>query len=424
MPKRLLFVLIASAALLIPVAAKAASVPEALWPMYQYGPDHNAVFERKGFSTDWKFAAGGRINGGFAIVGNTLLVNTFAQELLAIDTRTGALLWRSPADDVLMSSPIVADGSVFVGSGHNGHMGAHGSMMYAYAPPDDPKEQVWGRPEGDDILAVDLKTGTKKWAYHTVGQNMPSPAYVDGTLVFGNGDLHAYGLRGTSGDLAWKLPLSGVSTMASATAHGNQVFLAVCHDNPFACETVSVDARTGAQLWHSPFGNSDCSPTYADGLVFVSGIESVTEPYEFGGYTIVTALDANTGKPAWSFKTKQAGPYTSIGSNERAVAGTYADGTYYQAITTSDKIMAFSAKTGKVKWCFKTIAPVKMSPVVRRDVLYFGDTAGVFYAVNAKTGKLIKSKLFKEPFTTAPPVIVGDTIFLANDTSIYAVTLE
>lgn len=424
MRKRLVPVLIAAAALLLPGAAKAASVPEALWPMYQYRPDHNAVFEHKGFSTDWKFAAGGRVNGGLAIVGNTLLVNTFSQELLAIDTRTGSLLWKAPADDILMSSPVVADGTVFIGSGHNGHMGAHGSMMYAYAPADDPKEQVWGRPEGDDILAVDLKTGTKKWTYHTVGQNMPSPAYVDGTLVFGNGDLHAYGLRGASGELVWKLPLNGVSTMASATANGSQVFLADCHDNPFACETLAVDARTGKQLWHSPFGNSDCSPTYADGLVFVSGIESVAEPYEFGGYTVVTALDAKTGKPVWSFRTQQPGPYTSIGSSERAVAGTYADGTYYQAVTTSDTIMAFTAKTGKVKWSLKTIAPVKMSPVVRGDVLYAGDTAGVFYAVNVKTGKLVKSKLFKEPFTTAPPVIVGDTIFLANDTSVYAVTLE
>lgn len=405
-------------------AAQPAPVPDALWPMYQYRPDHNAVFEHKGFSTDWKFSAGGRINGGFAVVGNTLLVNTFAQELLAIDARTGALLWKAAASDILMSSPVVADGTVFIGSGHNGHMGAHGSMMYAYAPADDPKEQVWGRPEGDDILAIDLKTGAKKWAYHTVGQNMPSPAYVSGTLVFGNGDLHAYGLRSGSGELAWKLPLSGVSTMASATANGNQVFLAVCHDNPFACETVAVDARSGRQLWHSPFGNSDCSPTYASGLVFVSGIESVAKPYEFGGFTVITALDATTGKAVWSYRTKAPGPYTSIGSSERAVAGTYADGTYFQAITTDDQVVAFSAKTGKVKWSFKTIAPVKMSPVVRNGVMYVGDTSGVFYAVNANTGQLVKSKLFKEPFTTAPPVIVGDTIFLANDTSIYAVPLE
>jgi outer membrane protein assembly factor BamB len=65
-----------------------------------------------------------------------------------------------------------------------------------------------------------------------------------------------------------------------------------------------------------------------------------------------------------------------------------------------------------------------MSPVVKGDAVYFGDTAGIFYRVDRKTGHIIHASSYLQPFSTSPPVIVGDTIFVANGRTVVAAPLD
>jgi outer membrane protein assembly factor BamB len=65
-----------------------------------------------------------------------------------------------------------------------------------------------------------------------------------------------------------------------------------------------------------------------------------------------------------------------------------------------------------------------MSPVVKGDIVYFGDTGGVFYRLNRHNGKLLHATSYLQPFSTSPPVIVGDTIFVADGQMVVAAPLS
>jgi serine/threonine-protein kinase len=420
---------LASCATATKPAAPAATVAPTTdtWLMYQRSPDHNAVVSAPAV-VSWKFDAGARVNGGLALVGTTLILDTFAPEVIALDVRSGNVLWRSKTDGRVMSTPVVSGGLVYIGSGDQGRLsGGAGTSTYAstyssgHGADGNP---VWGRPEGDAMMAFDLSSGEKRWSYRTVGEDMPSPAIVGDTLIFANGDLHTYGLNARTGEQRWVHAVDGIATMASATVAGALTYLSVCNDAPYRCQTLAVDARSGNVAWHAPYGNSDSSPAVGENRVYVSGVVNARGPKLHTGYAVVAALDAKTGRLIWRYRTPQPGPYTEVGSSERAIAGTYANGLYYQPIPTHDALVAFDAKTGAVRWHFTSAAPIKMSPVIAHNRLYVGDTAGLLYSLDAQSGALKSRRLFKKSFTTSPPVVVGQMMLVADDTVVYAIPAE
>lgn len=382
------------------------------WPMYQRYPNHNAVFEQPGLRLHWTAVTGGKINGGLAISGGTVYAVSFDKKLYAIDERTGAVRWTAPADNILMSTPVLQDGVVIVGSGKDG-----------FLKPDDYLDQKWGRPEGDDVYAFSTSDGRLIWKFHTVGQNMPSPAIAEGSAILANGDLHAYAIDLQSGKAHWAVDLPGVTTMASMNISNGVAFVSSCHNAPYTCETRAIDIHDGHTLWTNQYGGSDCSPTVDNGMVFVNASNDADTRFHTGGQITVAAIDERTGKTRWTYAAPP-GPYTYIASAERQIAGTSHDRVLYQSIGNADRVVALDERTGKVLWTVHTSANVKMSPVIKGDVVYFGDTGGVFYRVDRKTGRVIHTTSYLQPFSTAPPVIVGDTIFIVNGQAVLAVPID
>lgn len=392
------------------------------WPMYQLRADHNAVIAPSPLRAQWSFDAGSMINGGLAYVGDEIIFDTFGKQIVALDARSGAVAWRATSDNILMSTPAVANGVVFVGTGSNEHGG--NTKAFAYDPVGT-THNLWGRTEGDHVIALDAATGEQRWQYRTAGEDMPSMALSGGMVLFANGDAHAYGLRANSGDLQWRTDLPGVSTMASTTMIGPIALFSVCDfEHAGAAATLALDAKTGTVRWRAPYGNCDSSPAYGGGRIYTSGVIDSKQPHVAEGYAVVAALDPNTGKALWTYRSPSPGPYTSVGTNERAIAGTYADGMYFQALPTESRLVAFDAATGSVRWRFRTAAPVKMSPVIAGGNVYFGDGAGLLYAVDEKRGTLRRTHIFKAPFSCAPPVIVGRTLLYVNGSTVGAMAIE
>jgi outer membrane protein assembly factor BamB len=388
------------------------------WTMYQFAPHHNAVFNRPGFRAHWSFSANAKINGGLAVVGNTLLLDTFGKEVIALDARTGVPLWRARMRNIVMSTPVVANGLVYVGTGANDLLDKNGDLMLRmqYAHKD-----VWGVPGGDEIVALNVRDGSTRWRYHTVGEDMPSPVYDRGRIIFANGDWHAYALHAVSGKEIWRRNIGGVSTMASATVAAGHIIVAACADGIRRSSTLALDPNSGEIVWESPYGHCDASPTYANDKIFVASVAPGAMKYV--GRTVVAALDAQTGKPLWTYRAPVPGVWTMLASDESAIAGTYYAGTYYQPAPLTGQLLAFDAQLGKLRWSFDTAGPIKMSPVIKAGRLYVGDTTGVLYELDSTTGALLKATPYKKPFTTSPPVIVGETMFIVNGESVYAMQL-
>jgi outer membrane protein assembly factor BamB len=393
------------------------------WTMYQARSDHNAVFPRANFRERWTYDSGDRINGGLSVVGDTVFFDTLGGKVVALDIRNGNVRWQAKVDNVAMSTPIVAEGNVYIGTGHNGTIGDHHSNFVYAAEESGSTLQMWGRPEGDHVIAFDANTGEQRWMYRTAGEDMPTPVAINGILVFANGDFNAYGLRARDGSAAWQRSLRGLATMASANRAGDYAIVSTCSGPNYRGATMALQAATGNVRWSAAAGDCDSAPTVAGNRVLVSGVDGNRLSYGYGARGIVHALDVNSGRVLWRYVSPEAGPFSKIGSNERAIAGCYDGGTYFQALPTINKFLAFDAATGRVRWERRTAGPVKMSAVVRSGRVYFGDTVGLFYAVDATTGKILKVDMYEAPFTVSPPVIIGDTVLVVSGTKVFAAPL-
>jgi serine/threonine-protein kinase len=387
--------------------------------MYQHSPDRNAVFTNYAIPHDWAYDAKAQINGGLALAGNTLLFTTFGHQLVALDVRSGRELWHAPVGNIAMSTPIVAGNTVYIGTGRNGVLERNWNIPLKL---EFGNRVLWGAKGGDEVSAFDLKTGARKWAHRTVGENMPSAVYQNGRLIFANGDWRAYALRADTGRQLWATDVGGVSTMANAVLAGGEVVVSVCTDGMRKSSAVALDPANGKILWRSPYGHCDASPAYGAGKVFTSTVSPGDTMLQ--GKTVVAALDAKTGKAVWVYRSTKQGLWSTVGSSEAAVAGTYANGTYYQSAPFDDRLMAFDASSGRIKWNFQTSGPVKMSPVVANGRVYVGDTAGLLYTLDARTGALLELREFNKPFATSPPIVAGNRMLIVNGSTVAAIPVS
>ncbi len=263
---------------------------------------------------------------------------------------------------------------------------------------------------GGKLWAIDTKTGKAIWS-HDISEytgtrgtaSRTSPAYWDGELVIGTGNLMTNDLSG-----------------------GYEV---------------GINARTGAMLWRIQTDPNMAtimtgSPTIDHGIVY-TGLSSKTE------HTTVTAtfrgsveaLDAHTGKILWKTYMVPEGfngaavwssqpvvdqktglVYVTTGNSYSVPAGYCVDPgqTNCTALPSDDhidSIVALKLKTGEVAWSYHTltadtwtVAHPNASPDFdfgadpnlytttingkRTDVLGVGQKNGMYYALDPATGKL------------------------------------
>jgi outer membrane protein assembly factor BamB len=410
------------------VSAGAQSVPSSTWPMYQFRPDHAAVFTDPDLHVSWKVKVG-KANGAFSIVGTTLYVESFDFKLYAIDVKTGSVLWVKPLPSIAMNAPLVEDGRVIVGTGVAGIV-------------KDAPDVVAGEPLGDDVLAFDAATGKELWSYHTAGENMPTGVFstINGkdAFIFSNGDGHAYALSIADGSLIWKQAIPGVSSMSSLALSGGIVYGSSTLFSPRLSKAAAatgdvgwwhrmtwvwaLDPSSGHLIWTNSYGHSDSSPTVGNGTVLSElhvPIDGTLATYR----NIVYASDATNGALRWSYAS-QAGPLPIGISGEQSIAGLYAGDEFFESLPIAREFDAFDARTGRVRWVMTTIGSVKMSAIAKDGNLYFGDTEGTLYVVRQNSGQLIARVRFPGSFTPSPPIAIGGTLFVSNGNWIYALRIE
>jgi outer membrane protein assembly factor BamB len=401
--------------------------------MYQYSPGNNAVFDLPDWNARWSLALGATTNGGISIVGDNLYIETYKPSLLAVDAQSGKLLWEAPLENIAMNAPIVSNGVVIVGTGENKRLSEQGTNV------------IYGRPEGDYVIGFDAKTGKRLWSFHTVGENMPTGALAiagnHSSFIFSNGDAHIYALDTTNGRLLWETEMPGESMMSSLSTYNglvygmSTVFVSQKYwDEHFPptqeaqanAETLkrtwAIDPTTGSFRWVGYFGYTDGTPSLGSGMLFNETF-LWDDPRANEAYNIFYAADAASGAIQWKYRSVD-GPKPLLGSDELAVASMYDAGVVYTSLPVARQFDAFDAVTGRLRWSTQTREAVKMSSVISNGLIYFGDTGGWFYILKAADGSIVQNVRFPELFRTSPPVIVGRTLFVADNTHLYAIPLE
>lgn len=257
----------------------------------------------------WKRTTGGPVAATPAITGDTLYVGSYDGKFYALDLRTGVPRWKfatggerrfeakglhgmrpknqTIADpfDVFLSSPVVAEGMVYFGSGDG------------------------------NLYALDARSGDLKWKFPTGDVVHASPAYADGLVFIGSWDSYLYAVDALTGKEKWRFhggedpAIHNQVGFQSSPAVVNDVVYVGCRDS----NLYAIDAGTGKEKWH--FNNNGSwvisSPAVAHGKVIFATSDS-------SRYLV---LDAETGNPvvekqgkAYVFSSPAiAGPTVFIG---------------------------------------------------------------------------------------------------------------
>lgn len=145
--------------------------------------------------------------------------------------------WQFETGDCIESSPVVADGIVFVGSEH-GH--------------------------GDgNLYAVDTATGEKIWHFEIGSWVVSSPSVADDTVFVGSNDNNLYAVDAATGEEVWHFKTRSGIRSSPAVADGT-VFVGGSNSNLYA-----VDAATGEEIWYTKRRSLMSSPAVADDTVFI-----------------------------------------------------------------------------------------------------------------------------------------------------------
>ena len=269
-----------------PTGARILSSPVSDGIAIYFGSDDGNIYavDAKTGKQIWQHATGGPVAGSASVVDGTLYIESYDGKLYALDSRTGSTKWKfatsgerhfeakglhgiqpktqTIADpwDTYLSSPVVAKGIVYFGSGD------------------------------DNLYAIDAGSGELRWKFATGDVVHASPAYADGVVYFGSWDSYFYAVDAITGKEKWRLH-TGEDAMVhnqvgfqSSPAVVNGVVYTGCRDS----NLYAIEAASGKEKWH--VGNNGSwvitSPAVAKGKVIFATSDS-------SKYGIV---DADSGK--------------------------------------------------------------------------------------------------------------------------------
>ena len=265
--------------------------------------------------------------------------------------------------------------------------------------------------------------GDVKWKFKTGGRIFSSPAVTGGLALIGSNNGYLYALDMHSGALRWKFRTGG-AVQSSPAVQGFIVYFGSYDGYYYA-----ADVRNGKLIWKFKTGGEkhvggkgyfgmkpadmemddpwDCF--LSSPQIHQAGNEQTL--YFGSSDNNLYALDARTGILKWKFKTN--------GIIHTSPA--YYDGSLYFG-SWDTWFYAVDAATGKEKWKFKTgdegiMTGIQSSATVDEGIVYFGARDANLYALNAESGSLIWKYPAENAWIVSSPVIHGDDVFVGTSDS-------
>lgn len=309
------------------------------------------------------------------------------------------LLWAANVSQCPDSTPVVADGRVYVATWQD--MTGAADEKYLYCFDEWNGTEIWKNPLGTGtgavsgmvvaggtvylggtdgcLWAVNAATGTTEW-HHQIADPTSSAPYglssaplvYDG-VVYENtaeGKLYAFAPDGTelwvleTGG-SWDGAPGGTYFSSPAAEDGLIYFTGDLH------EIWCVDAATHEKVWNTTTASTIiATPVVEDGSVYVRTNDHLL------------ALNATSGAVLWN-ETYTGGSSTLLGTPVGSPALAY-DRLY---LGTTDGLRCYNASSGVELWHFAS-AKVEVTPVVAGDLVYIAtnEAKGTVYAVYRENG--------------------------------------
>jgi outer membrane protein assembly factor BamB len=377
------------------------SSPAVSGDMVYIGSADHAVYalDRRTGEQRWKFATKGRVSSSPAVAGGIVYVASYDGHLYAIDAATGQQKWTFATEgerrfaathlhgsepraevmpdvfDFFLSSPTVAEGTVYFGSGDH-HVYAldasDGRLRWKVAT----AEVVHASPAVADgllvvgdwdstLLALDARTGAERWRFqggrdpdiHNQQGFQSSPAIAEGLVVVGCRDAHLYALDARTGAPRWSISTKGSWIISSPAIRDGRVYFATSDSGLFD----AVDAKTGERVFELDYRHWPMfsSPALAGDRAYIGSHNGR-----------LLAIDLAARKQAWAFDTegaKRTGNAWTKDDGTPAYERAYTDFFYDDMVAGTYRMLAGGA--------------VLASPVVADGVVYAASMDGNVYAI-------------------------------------------
>jgi outer membrane protein assembly factor BamB len=346
----------------------------------------------------WKFATNGPVNSSPAVANATVFASSLDGRIYAIDAQTGNQKWRFTTEgerrftapgihgiaprnetmpdpfDVFLSSPTVAGGTIYVGSGdHNVYAldAATGALRWKFvtgnvvhASPAVVDGVVYIGSWDRYFYAIDANTGTLRWKYatgddHTTFNQVGiqgSAAVANGSVYFGARDSHFYALDAKTGELRWKHDEHGSWVVGSPAIFENTVYYTTSDERKF----FALDAQTGAPRFSVPYAAfAFSSPSIAGGVAYYGSFDG-----------LLYAVDTRSGRVVGRFATDASRANLAAHLNAKGeldIDAMYPDGTLDGIFVGLSRIYALGSIPG--------------TPAIDAGTLFVGSTDGTLYAI-------------------------------------------
>ena len=307
------------------------------------------------------------------------------------------VIWRYPIQNAIMSVPVISEGVVYFGS-----LNDIGPAAF-YAFDSTSGEELWTKTLGgavsyspiltnnavcfgvDDgfFYCLDRKSGKELWKLSPNQRDLDdatcdrcalkfnAPVIVNNVIYVGSHDNNLYALDAQTGLINWRF-LTGGSIMDAPAIVGGKIYV-----GSYDGYVYLLDLKTGRELRRYlapspvPFGSGYYTGVFATPLIDATTIYTANGP--------LMALGIKKGEIKW--KVLESSIY------ENQVIGNPFFFNNFIIATTTNAVYAIDKVSGKTSWKYSDIkGSVFFSPTLYEEIVYFGDSDGYLYGVNAKTG--------------------------------------
>ncbi|MCL4388383.1 MAG: PQQ-binding-like beta-propeller repeat protein [Candidatus Marsarchaeota archaeon] len=257
--------------------------------------------------------------------------STYGQ-VYRINASNGKVVWNASFENQIMTQPVVAGNRVIVGIGNNDF---YINSTGAY---------VMGTIE-NAVVALNISNGNVDWIYNDSGEDMPTPAYFNGSVIFADGSGRVIALNSSTGMVEWIDNVHGYDSMSSPLLYKGNIYFGMLA----SARVYSISASDGKINWEDNFsslgnigGISDCSPiVYNNSLItiYTAPVDNHTAIMP-----VIISLNATNGYLQW-VTNESAGP---IPNNIEAPPISEYGGYVYSGNPESGNFFIVNSTTGSI----------------------------------------------------------------------------
>ncbi len=389
----------------------------------------------------WTFTTGKAVKSSPVAAEGMVFIGSNDGKAYALDAQSGRKKWMFTTEMEVEAPPLWFEGVVYIGSA-DGKMYAlqasTGRELWRFATEDKilGSANVWQKGDGSrrslvfgsydsKVYALDPKTGQLQWVFATNNFINGAPAVAGDRLVLGDcdGKLHVIcALDGTS-LLAIDLggPIAGSPAVDGAVAYIGG------YNNRFVAVTISVTPLSS----QPPISNLAGRPAVEAVEFRISDLQKdAQQPSELNKHNQSDHTD-------FSQINEEVSPsQEELPADNPAIVWSYRDRSfpYFSSPAVTEGLVIFGGRdrrlhavdkaTGQRRWVFPARNKIDSSPVVVGDKVVVGSDDGRLYVVNLTDGTLAWSYTIGAAIVGSPAVADGWVYIGADDGKVYGFQSE